>query len=61
VTLLTNCVSYGANVTSMAALGQNQTYAVQQVMSATAKADFGKLPCLLYPKSGQCGAIADLC
>jgi len=38
----------------MSALGHKQTYALQKAMSAlppiaTAKADFGKPPCLLYP------------
>src|SRR5262245_46085441 len=42
----------------MSALGQKQTYAVQKAMSAstpiaTAKADFRKRSCLLYPKSGH--------
>jgi hypothetical protein len=39
----------------MSALGHKQTFAVQHVMSAlpptaTAKADFGKPSCLLYPR-----------
>jgi hypothetical protein len=39
----------------MSALGQKQTYAVHQPMSAlppiaTAKADFRQTPCLLYPR-----------
>jgi hypothetical protein len=42
----------------MSALGQKQTYALQQAMSAllpiaTAKADLRKKACLLYPKSGR--------
>src|SRR5262245_1043348 len=42
----------------MSALGHNQTYALQQAMSAlhpiaTAKATFRKRPCLLYPESGH--------
>src|SRR5262245_38975110 len=46
----------------MSALGQKQTYALQQAMSAlhpiaTAKAKFRKRPCLLYPpKADMCGA-----
>ena len=41
--------------TSMSALGQKRTYAVQKGMSAlppiaTAKADFRKRPCPLYPR-----------
>ena len=43
----------------MSALGQKQTYALQQGMSAlppiaTAKADIRKTPCLLYPQKGTC-------
>jgi len=39
----------------MSALGQKRTHAVRQRMSAlppiaTAKADIGKLSCLLYPQ-----------
>jgi hypothetical protein len=39
---------------AMSALGQKQTYALQQAMSAlhpiaTAKADFRKTSCLIYP------------
>ena len=42
----------------MSALGQKQTYAAQQVMSAlppiaTAKADSCRRSCLLYPKNGH--------
>ena len=46
----------------MSALGQKQTYAVHQPMSAlppkaTAKADFRTRSCLLYPrKADMCGA-----
>src|SRR5215510_2690098 len=61
----------------MSALGQKQTYALQQAMSAlhpiaTAKADSGKPSCLLYPRKRTCavqlgmsamghGPIADMC
>ena len=43
---------------SMSALGHKRTYAVQQPMSAllsiaTAKADFRRRSCLLYPRSGH--------
>src|SRR5215471_16274403 len=43
----------------MSALGQKQTYAVHQLMSAlppiaTAKADIGKPSCLLYPRKQTC-------
>jgi hypothetical protein len=43
----------------MSALGQKQTYALQQLMSAlhpiaTAKAKFRKRPCLLYPQKRTC-------
>src|SRR5262249_28364691 len=43
----------------MSALGQKQTYAVQKPMSAlppiaTAKADFRKRSCLLYPRKRTC-------
>src|SRR5262245_6647655 len=43
----------------MSALGQKQTYALHQPMSAlppiaTAKADFRKRPCLLYPQKRTC-------
>ena len=45
----------------MSALGQKQTYAVQNVMSAlppiaTAKADIRKRSCLLYPQKQTCAA-----
>ena len=48
-------------------MGQKRTRALQNVMSAlhpiaTAKAKFGKRPCLLYPpKADMRGAIADVC
>jgi len=43
----------------MSALGQKQTYALQQAMSAlhpiaTAKAKFRKKSCLLYPRKRTC-------
>jgi hypothetical protein len=43
----------------MSALGQKQTYALQRAMSAlpliaTAKADFRKRSCLLYPRKQTC-------
>jgi hypothetical protein len=43
----------------MSALGQKQTYALQQAMSAlppiaTAKADIRKRSCLLYPRKRTC-------
>jgi len=43
----------------MSALGQKQTYAVQQVMSAlppiaTEKADIRNRSCLLYPQKRTC-------
>jgi len=43
----------------MSALGQKQTYALQQAMSAllpiaTAKADLRKKACLLYPQKRTC-------
>src|SRR5215471_14673615 len=43
----------------MSALGQKRTYAVQEATSAlppiaTAKADFGKPSCLLYPRKRTC-------
>src|SRR5262249_1956039 len=43
----------------MSALGQKQTCALQRLMSAlppiaTAKADIGKLSCLLYPRKRTC-------
>jgi hypothetical protein len=43
----------------MSALGQKQTFALQQGMSAlppiaTAKADIRKTPCLLYPRKRTC-------
>jgi hypothetical protein len=43
----------------MSALGQKQTYAVQQPMSAllpiaTAKADFRNRPCPLHPRKRTC-------
>jgi hypothetical protein len=42
-------------------LGQKRTCAVQEAMSAlpqkaTAKADIGKLSCLLYPQERTCAA-----
>src|SRR5262245_501229 len=45
----------------MSALGQKRTYAVQNAMSAlppiaTAKADFRKRSCLLYPQKQTCAA-----
>jgi hypothetical protein len=45
----------------MSALGQKQTYAPQNRMSAlppiaTAKAKFRKRPCLLYPRKRTCAA-----
>jgi len=45
----------------MSALGQKQTYALQNVMSAlpltaTAKADIGNLSCPLYPQKQTCAA-----
>jgi hypothetical protein len=45
----------------MSALGQKQTYALQQVMSAlppiaTAKADIRKRACPLYPQERTCAA-----
>src|SRR5262249_42734454 len=45
----------------MSALGQKQTYAVQNVMSAlppiaTAKADFPQESCPLYPRKRTCAA-----
>jgi len=51
----------------MSALGHKRTCAVHQPMSAlppiaTAKADIGKLSCLLYPpKADMCAALADVC
>jgi|KBSMisStaDraftv2_1062788.scaffolds.fasta_scaffold03473_12 hypothetical protein len=48
----------------MSALGHKQTFAPQKAMSAlppiaTAKADFGKPSCLLYPPiADMCGALA---
>src|SRR5215813_11689037 len=44
---------------AMSALGQKPTYALQQAMSAlhpiaTAKANFRKGPCLLYPRKRTC-------
>src|SRR5215475_1518656 len=49
----------GCEVWPMSALGQKQTYAVHQLMSAlppiaTAKADIGKPSCLLYPRKQTC-------
>jgi hypothetical protein len=51
----------------MSALGQKQTFAVQKGMSAlppiaTAKADFRKRSCLLYPESKdvQCSSACPL-
>src|SRR5262249_4251046 len=46
---------------TMSALGQKQTYAPQQAMSAlpqiaTEKADFRKRSCLLYPRKRTCAA-----
>src|SRR5262252_153713 len=45
----------------MSALGQKRTYAAQKGMSAlppiaTAKADFRKRSCLLYPRKRTCAA-----
>jgi hypothetical protein len=47
---------------SMSALGQKRTYAMQKAMSAlppiaTAKADFRKRSCLLHPESGHVRCI----
>ena len=50
----------------MSALGQKQTYAAQQVMSAlppiaTAKADFPQtVMSALHPKADMCGATTDV-
>src|SRR5262245_25165083 len=49
----------------MSALGQKQTYAVQQTMSAlhpiaTMKADIGKLSCPLYPQKRTCAVHAPM-
>src|SRR5262245_45857564 len=46
---------------AMSALGQKQTYALQQAKSAlpliaTTKADIRKAPCLLYPRKRTCAA-----
>src|SRR5262249_51824083 len=50
----------------MSALGQNQTCALQNVVSAlhaiaTAKAKFRKRPCLLHPKADMCSALVHVC
>jgi len=50
----------------MSALGQKRTYAVHQLMSAlppiaTAKADFRKSSCLLYPRKRTCSALDHVC
>ena len=51
----------------MSALGQKQTYALQQAMSAlhpiaTAKADLRKKPCPLYPRKRTCAVqLAHVC
>ena len=51
----------------MSALGQKQTYAVQQAMSAlhpiaTAKADMSQMVMsALPPKAGMCSALAHVC
>jgi hypothetical protein len=50
--------------TFMSALGQKQTYALQNVMSAlppiaTAKADIRETSCLL-PIADMCGALVDV-
>src|SRR5262245_55480416 len=50
---------------SMSALGQKQTYAVQQAMSAlppiaTAKADSGTKPCLLCPRKRTCAVQSEM-
>jgi hypothetical protein len=49
----------------MSALGQKQTCAPQNVMSAlppiaTAKADIGKLSCLLYPRKRTCAVQLEM-
>src|SRR4029079_1657520 len=49
----------------MSALGQKQTHAVQQRMSAlppiaTAKADMGQCSCLLYPRKRTCAVQSEM-
>jgi hypothetical protein len=49
------------HATQMSALGHKRTYAVHKAMSAltpiaTAKADFRKRSCLLYPRKRTCAA-----
>jgi hypothetical protein len=49
----------------MSALGQKQTYAVHQPMSAlppiaTAKADMPKWSCLLYPRKRTCAVQLEM-
>jgi hypothetical protein len=49
----------------MSALGHKQTYALQKAMSAitpiaTAKADIGRLSCLLYPRKRTCTVQSEM-